>query len=99
MIPVAGNHLLQLVEAILQNLGCRFVLHALERIGTPCWHFRLDENPLPVAVLQNTPVLRPMNAGKNAVQVLHIVVVVRDPRGRFRHAIARVAAGHSLHTH
>src|SRR5437588_12815670 len=99
MIAVPRNHFLQLFEAVLHDLGRRLIGHSLERIRAPGWDFRLNQNSMPVAIIKDTLVLRPVDPRKNTVEFLQIVVVMIDPRCRLSHAEFRIAAGHALDSH
>jgi hypothetical protein len=99
MVAVAADHLPQLGDAILHDVGSGFGAHAIKRIGTPGWNFFLNENAVPVAVIECTPVLLPMNSGKDTVQFFQLIVIVTNPGLRFGHTKLGVAAGHTLHPH
>src|SRR6185312_5108547 len=86
MIAVAMDRLAKLFEAVFDNVLRRLAGHAFERIGTPGWDLFLNEDAVPVAIIEHAFVLLPMDASENAVEMLQVVVVVRDPGGRLGHA-------------
>src|SRR5437588_752154 len=53
MVTIPSNHFLQLLKSVLHDFRIRIVLHAFEGVGPPRWHFGLDENTVPIAVVQN----------------------------------------------
>ena len=55
--------------------------------------------PCPIAVVENSFVLRPMNAREHAIQMFQIIVIVRDPLAGFRHSKFRIAPRHALDSH
>ncbi len=99
MVEVASNHFAQLLDCILHDVSCGLTGHASEGVWTPGGNLGLQENAVPVAVVENTLVLGPMNAGEDAVQMFHICMVVSDPLGWLCHAELRIAPRHAFHAH
>src|SRR5215469_5549237 len=52
-----------------------------------------------VTVIEHPLILWPMNASKDAVQELQVIVVVLDPFSRFSHSEVRVASRHAFDAH
>ena len=69
MIAVARDHFPELFDAVLDDFRCWLISHALESVGAPGGHFRLNQNAVAVAVFENAPVLLPMNARKHTIQL------------------------------
>ena len=99
MVTVARNHFPQLFKAILHDVWIGFVRHILERVGAPCGHFGLNKDAMPVAVVEHALILRPVDAGKHAIQVLKIIVVMIDPRTWLCHPIVGITPCHALNSH
>ena len=49
MVAVAADHLPQLRDTILHDVGSGFGAHSLEGSGTPGWNFFLNENAAPIS--------------------------------------------------
>ncbi len=96
MVPVLPDHLPELLEPVLHDRGRGLSLHAFESVGPPGRNLDLDQDPLPVAFVEDAPVLLPVDAGEDAVQLLEVAMIVGDPGGGLGHAVSRVAPGHPL---
>ena len=99
MIPVTRDHLPQLFQAVPHDGIGRLRSHPFEGAATPGGDFGLDQDAVVVAVVEYAAVLLPVNARVDAVQLLHVRVIMRDPCGGFRHTELRIAARHALHAH
>ena len=99
VVAVLLDHLAQLLQAILLERPLKLRRHLLERFGAPRRHFELHQHAVAVAPVEQAAILHPMNSGEDAVEVLHVRVVVLNPIERFRHSVIRVAAGHAFDTH
>ncbi len=51
---------------------------------------------MPVAIIEDPAILLPVHPGENAIELLHVGVVVFDPRRRFGHAEAGMAPAHAF---
>lgn len=67
VIPVAVDHLPQLFEPILENDVIRVAAHVVKRVRSLGWHLHLNQDAVPIAVIQHATVLRPVYAGEDAV--------------------------------
>ena len=90
VVAVPGDHLAELLEAVLGDLLEQVPFEPREGARAPGRHFDLDEDPLPVAIVEDPAVLLPVDARENAVELLQVVVVMVDPGPRFGHAEGRV---------
>jgi hypothetical protein len=99
MIAVLLNQLAQLLEAVFHDVVSGFCAHAGEGFEAPGGDFQLHQDAVTIAVVENALVLRPMNSGEDAVQILQIAVIVLDPFGRLGHAEFGIASGHALDPH
>ena len=99
MVAVPCNHFAQLFDSIFQDFGIRLRPHALKSCWAPGRDFGLHKNPVTVAVVEYTFVLGPMDTREDAVEVLHVRMVVPDPIRRFCHSEFRVAPRHAFHAH
>src|SRR5215475_9484176 len=99
MIAIPRNHLAQLIQAVFHDISIGLGPHGLESSGTPGRDLRLHENPVAVAIVEDTYVLWPVNTGEDTIQALQGIVVVGDPFVRFSHAKLWIAARHPFHTH
>src|SRR5260370_670826 len=99
MIEVTSNHLAQLLEPIFHYVRIRLRTHAGECIRSPGRSLGLHQNAVAVTVIQNPLVLRPVDTRKNAVQVLHVLMVVGNPLRRLSHAELWIAPSHPFHAH
>jgi hypothetical protein len=39
----------------------------------------LDKDAMAIAILEDSPILRPMDTGENAIQLLQVIVIMVDP--------------------
>src|SRR5258706_11558592 len=99
MVSVAPDHLPQLRQPVLQDIRSGFSAHPGKGVIAPGWNFALDENAVLIAVVEDPPVLGPMHAREQAVQALHLIVIMGDPLTAFRHSEPRVAPRHALDSH
>src|ERR1035437_711709 len=99
MIKITSNHLAELFQSIFQDVRIRLGAHAIKCFRSPSGNFGLHEDAVAVTVIQNALVLGPMDTRQDAVQMLHIRMVVGDPLGRLCHAEFRIASGHAFHAH
>ena len=99
VIAVARDHLAQLFEAVFEDGGRGLIGHALEGVRPPGGNFLLHQDAVPVAVIEHAPVLLPVDACEDTVELLEVVVVVLDPRRGLGHAVVGMAPGHALHAH
>src|ERR1700691_3073828 len=99
MVAITLDHFAQLLKAILQDVRVRLLPHLIEGVWSPRRDLALHEDAVLIAVVQNTFVLRPMDARKNAIQMLHVGMIACDLFCRFRHAELGIAPRHALHPH
>ncbi len=99
MVAVARDHLAKLFERVLHDDARRLAIHALEGVAAPGGDLGLDEDAVAVAVVEHAAILLPVHARVDAVEVLHVGVVVIDPRRRLGHAVFRIAPGHAFDSH
>src|ERR1700739_3467799 len=96
MVAVARDHLPQLLQAVLHDIGVRLGPHAAKTVPAPGRNLGLHENAVPVAVVQNPFILWPMNAREDAIKILQVIMIVRDPSAGLRHAKFRIASRTAL---
>jgi hypothetical protein len=98
VVALAGDHFPELFEGVRGDLRELARLELAEGVGAPGGHLDLDEDAVAIAIVHDPPVLLPVDAREDAVELLEVVVVVGDPGGRLGHAEVGVAAGHALDT-
>ncbi len=74
-------------------------VHPFESVRTPRRNLELHKNPMPVAIIEDPLVLRPVHASENAIQIFQVAMVVVNPFRGFGHAPSRMAACHALDAH
>src|SRR5260370_30320275 len=91
VVAVALDHLPQLLQAVLHNFRQRVGVFT-ESVVTPGWNFALQQDAVAVTVIEDTTILLPMHPAEDAIQILQVIVIVRDPSSRFGHTKFGVAA-------
>lgn len=99
MVAVARNQLAQLFQSIFHDVGIGLGAHFREGVRTPCRNFALHQYPVTVAVLENSPVLGPMGARENTIQMFQVGMIACYPVARFCHSELWITACHAFHTH
>src|SRR2546426_7028809 len=87
------------LQGVLQDTGIGFCSHASKCVVAPGRNFALHQNAVPVAIVENSFILRPMNARKHAIQMFQVVMIVRDPLAGLCHSKFRIAPRHAFDTH
>src|SRR5580658_2683980 len=99
MVAITRDHLAQLLQTILHDLRVGLRPHSTEGFFSPCGDLALHQNAVAIAVVQDAFILRPMDAGEDAIQMLHLRMIALDLFRRLRHAELWIAPRHAFCTH
>jgi hypothetical protein len=53
-------------------------IHPIRGFIPPGWNFTLQQNAVPVTVIEDTAILLPVDPGQDAVEVFEVIVIVRS---------------------